>query len=272
MLKSCPTCGNSYDKPTKYCCASCYHKAPVSAETRARISVAGTGLKRSADTKARISAATRGKPKPWQRGSDNPNYGGTTQTAEVRVRMAAARKAVGSTWTAAQRAEHSRVMRGSVNAMRGTKHTDAARAAMSAAKKQQYSDGVVNIRRYKLSAAEKQIAVWLRAQHILFTAQFHIKGVPFLYDFYVHDMHLLVEYQGDYWHANPRKYAAGSTVRLWSRGHVPVETIWARDAAKRRAAEAAGYRVAYLWEMDFLRLGVLAVAAVLDAGGYLPKS
>lgn len=147
-------------------------------------------------------------------------------------------------------------MLGDSNVMRGTNHTPEMRAKLSEIKKRQYLEGKVNVRNYKVSKPERDIAEWLQSHGIEFKPQYHTPGVPFWYDFYLPTLGLLVEFQGDYWHANPRKYTPGTSLTFHQRGAVMVEDIWRRDAEKRQAGEGAGFRVAYIWEMDFKRDGL----------------
>jgi G:T-mismatch repair DNA endonuclease (very short patch repair protein) len=151
--------------------------------------------------------------------------------------------------------------------MRGKAHSAETKARLSEVKREQYRQGKVRVRRYKLSAAEKAIAAFLTAEGFNIKQQFHIRGVPFLYDIFLPDLNLLIEYQGDYWHANPRKYPPGTTLNIFGKGPVQVDHIWARDAEKREAAVQAGYRVAYVWETDYQRDGLEAIRCILQEQG-----
>jgi G:T-mismatch repair DNA endonuclease (very short patch repair protein) len=142
--------------------------------------------------------------------------------------------------------------------MRGTAHTTKSLALMSEVKRQQYRDGAVRIRRYKLSASERAIGDALRARGIEVRTQFHIKGVPFLYDFLLPAFNVIIEYQGDWWHANPARYASGTMLSFHGK-LVMVDSIWRRDVEKKSAAEAHGYRFEAIWESDFKRRGMAAV-------------
>ena len=201
--------------------------------------------------RANLSAATTGKPKPWLLGEKNVNFKGAKMTDDVRQRISASRKLVGSVWTPEHCEAQRQRMLGDSNAMRGNHHTPHARQKLSTIKKQQYQNGTVNIRKYKISKPEKDIADWLQSHGVDFKTQHHIPGVPFLYDFIIPSLGLLIEYQGDYWHANPRKYRPGTTLTFHRRGVVLVDDIWQRDAEKHQAGVDAGFRVVPIWEMDF---------------------
>lgn len=86
------------------------------------------------------------------------------------------------------------------------------------------------------------------------TTQFYI-GSPsgyWLYDFADHYLMKIIEFNGDYWHANPAKYQADSIIGRGATRQTAAEK-WAKDEAKRAAAEARGYQVMYIWESDFER-------------------
>lgn len=262
--KQCPTCKRDHQKRTIYCRAECYYASEDHRTRGAALGRSGKGRPKSATHRANISRGTTGKPKPWVAGERNPNFGNQAQgKPEARARFLSAVRARGQAWTEDDRARHSATMLGDANAMRGRNHTAETKARVAAAKQQQYRDGVVRIRRYKLSRAEREIGEWLRANGHEVISQFHIKGVPYLYDFYLPALNLLIEYNGDYWHANPRRYPPGTLLPFQNAGKVPVEDIWARDAAKAAAATASGYRLAYVWESDFKARGVEAVTCLL---------
>jgi G:T-mismatch repair DNA endonuclease (very short patch repair protein) len=133
---------------------------------------------------------------------------------------------------------------------------------MSEAKLDQYRRGVVRIRWYRLSI-EKEVAALISSLGYSVKTQFHIPGVSYFYDIYIPAMNLIIEYQGDYWHANPRKYAAETKLKI--RGTTAmVDDIWSRDAQKRKAAEDRGYAFACIWEMDYKRDGAKVIQCLLS--------
>jgi len=58
----------------------------------------------------------------------------------------------------------------------------------------------------------------------------------------------IIEFNGDYWHANPKIYSATDKIR----GKLASE-IWHRDAEKLYIASNAGFRVLVVWESDYLK-------------------
>lgn len=250
--KVCPGCGTPHRKRTIYCRAECWYKS----DGIRRPKPPGHG--------AAVSRANKGKPKPWNRGEKNPNFGNKAQgKPAARERFMRSIELRGPTVTEESRRRHSELMLGPKNKMRGRRHTDETKRLVSEKKKAQYASGTIKIRRNKLSRAERAIGAWLLANGFYVQTQFHIKSVPYLYDFYFPGLNLIVEFNGDYWHANPRHYPAGISLRMVGKGYVPIEAIWARDEAKKKAAEDHGYRFATIWEMDFKRIGMATVTELV---------
>jgi G:T-mismatch repair DNA endonuclease (very short patch repair protein) len=225
------------------------------------MSLAGKGKPKSLRMREKLSATTKGRPKPWVTGEHNGNFRGAAFTPEICERIRQSRKKTGQGWTPAHCEAHRQKMLGSSNVMRGTHHTPDTLAKISEIKKRQYREGRVNVRKYKISGPEKAIAEWLHTQGIGFKTQYHIQGIPFWYDFYLPDRNLLIEFQGDYWHANPRKYPSGTLMKFWHQKPRLVEEIWRLDAEKQRAADGAGFKISHIWEMDFKRKGLEVVMA-----------
>lgn len=70
------------------------------------------------------------------------------------------------------------------------------------------------------------------------------------YDYVDTKLKVVVEYNGDYWHGNPKKYPGGTIMEYPNGSRIPVEVIWAQDLRKSRVMEERGYRVFSVWEMD----------------------
>lgn len=55
----------------------------------------------------------------------------------------------------------------------------------------------------------------------------------------------IIEYYGDCWHANPKKYSSHSKIKSKI-----AATIWADDAARQKLLEDQGYQVLVVWESE----------------------
>lgn len=253
MEKICKTCGKKFvaRKERIYCSLDCYFD-----DYKGKPKPIGFGEK--------ISKALKGRPKPYMRGSKNPNYGNVLQSKpEARKKFLIEVKKRGQPWTKKHREEHSKRMLGPTNKMRGRHHTKETREKISRIKKEQYASGSVKIREYKRSKAELEIEKFLISKGIKFKAQYHIRGNPYTYDFYFPDHNLLLEYQGDYWHANPKKYSSNEYINIQGSGPTLVKDIWNRDEHKKRLAENRGYIVLYIWENNYRKYGIDCIKEVL---------
>lgn len=72
----------------------------------------------------------------------------------------------------------------------------------------------------------------------------------YFYDFVCTSLKICIEFQGDYWHMNPKKYAPME----WnpSREMFAFE-IWEYDKRKRKVIEELGYSVTYVWESEIIQ-------------------
>lgn len=66
------------------------------------------------------------------------------------------------------------------------------------------------------------------------------------WDLIFDDEKILIEIQGDFYHANPSKYKSGDVLFIG----LSVDEIWKKDEIKRIIAEENGYKVYYLWETE----------------------
>lgn len=118
-------------------------------------------------------------------------------------------------------------------------------------------------RRFKVSKAEKQILQLFKQYGYEVVPQFKIPGLPYAFDFYLPAFNLLIEYNGGYWHADPRLYKSGEMVRIAGTGLLYTDYIWARDNFKYTNARQLGFRLEVVWEKDFKKEGWRAVEKML---------
>jgi G:T-mismatch repair DNA endonuclease (very short patch repair protein) len=69
------------------------------------------------------------------------------------------------------------------------------------------------------------------------------------YDFRIESTPLIIEINGDYWHANPEIYEAKDLLN-YPEKQVEAEQIWQRDVQKIELAESYGYDVCVIWEKE----------------------
>lgn len=68
----------------------------------------------------------------------------------------------------------------------------------------------------------------------------------YAYDFCYNNK--IIEFNGDYWHCNPRKYKEDYINKTTK---MTAKEIWKKDEEKKRIAEKFGYKVYYVWEMAY---------------------
>lgn len=73
------------------------------------------------------------------------------------------------------------------------------------------------------------------------------------YDFKI-NKNIILEINGDYWHANPNKYKSDDKILYPKEGFKTAESIWQRDKIKKEKAEKYGYKVFYLWEGEMKKM------------------
>lgn len=71
------------------------------------------------------------------------------------------------------------------------------------------------------------------------------------YDFKIGQ--IILELNGDFFHANPSSYKSGSIIRIHHQD-VKVDDIWIDDLKKKELAETNGYTVIYLWQSDMKKM------------------
>ena len=118
------------------------------------------------------------------------------------------------------------------------------------------------------SRLERRFQDVLSDMGVSFTRQKWVKNRS--YDFHLVGTNVLIEINGDYWHANPQVYSSDS--RMWKNGnsHIYANEIWRKDSEKMSLAKKYGYEVIVLWEYDMAKMTDFEIASWiydrLDAG------
>lgn len=69
-------------------------------------------------------------------------------------------------------------------------------------------------------------------------------------DFYISPFNLIIECNGDFWHANPNKYNADDILRWPGSNGITAKEIWNKDSKKLDFYKNRGYDVFIVWEHD----------------------
>jgi G:T-mismatch repair DNA endonuclease (very short patch repair protein) len=102
-----------------------------------------------------------------------------------------------------------------------------------------------------ISKGETLLVENIRARGINCNGQFEMLREKTKY--YVYDIvynKKIIEYNGDFWHANPKKYKPNDILKFPNSPKVAQE-IWDADERKIQFARDQGYEVLVVWESDF---------------------
>lgn len=70
-------------------------------------------------------------------------------------------------------------------------------------------------------------------------------------DICIQSKKIVIEYNGDLWHANPSLYKKNDLIPTWE-GNKLAKDIWEKDKIKKKHIESFGYKVIYIWEKDYI--------------------
>ena len=73
---------------------------------------------------------------------------------------------------------------------------------------------------------------------------------PYELDIYLPDLQLAIEYNGDYWHANPKYYSEDETINIKGTEYL-VSEIWKRDQKKLEYCNDKNITLVTIWEDDW---------------------
>jgi G:T-mismatch repair DNA endonuclease (very short patch repair protein) len=101
-----------------------------------------------------------------------------------------------------------------------------------------------------VSKKERQIGEFLTSLGKVFSKQFRIAGAAYRYDFMLKEEKLIIEFNGTYWHCDPRRYSDGF---YHTKKEKTAAEIWEHDADKKHHAVENGYEYLVIWEEDVRR-------------------
>ncbi len=103
-----------------------------------------------------------------------------------------------------------------------------------------------------ISKLEKKFQPILNELNITYTTQFSLRRSStkiYRFDYFINDYNLIIEINGDYWHANPLFYKKNDMIR-YRKGFVKANVIWKMDYEKKLFAKKNGYDLIYIWESE----------------------
>lgn len=93
----------------------------------------------------------------------------------------------------------------------------------------------------------KQISRYIDGVETQFTIK--ANGRKYTYDFRLGNK--IIEFDGDYWHANPAIYEHDDYIGERSGIPMIASEMWALDTEKMIAAEQNGFQILRVWESDY---------------------
>jgi very-short-patch-repair endonuclease len=112
-----------------------------------------------------------------------------------------------------------------------------------------------------VSNLEKRIGYTLDNLNIKFETQYLINR--FSYDYYINDINLLIEVNGDFWHANPIKYLPDDILPFPKSIEIKAKDLWLKDKRKNELAIKNGFNIVTIWEMDIKNLNSIELEIFL---------
>jgi len=149
-------------------------------------------------------------------------------------------------------------VKGKNNPMYGKTHSEATRAKLRKINAKQFSKpenrkkhALLTIKQIKSgktgkrnNGLEKSVSALLETLGIKHEAQFAIE--TYVFDFWLPEHNTLIECDGTFWHADPRRYPDKSQLSKIQKRNV------ANDKVKNEVAKNAGFNLIRLWEHDVM--------------------
>lgn len=80
--------------------------------------------------------------------------------------------------------------------------------------------------------------------------EYYKKNYSPIVDILIEEYKIVIECNGDYWHANPKLYKPDDIFNTW-KGQKKSSEIWGRDNLRAKQIENFGYKVITVWESDY---------------------
>jgi len=112
------------------------------------------------------------------------------------------------------------------------------------------------------SKLEKLIIKELKAQGFAVIHSYKLERK--IYDIYIPDLNMLIEFNGDYWHCNPKRYKANY---FNIKKNMTAKQIWALDESKEQLAKEKGYEFLTIWESDYRKNHKIILRKIIQKNG-----
>lgn len=98
-----------------------------------------------------------------------------------------------------------------------------------------------------ISKGQRRLYEDIKNTHVDAKIEYYLDDVGKSVDIYIPSKNIIVEYFGDYWHCNPKKYDKNY---YHTQVHKTAEEIWKSDKERLKLFEKKGYTVILIWESD----------------------
>ena len=115
---------------------------------------------------------------------------------------------------------------------------------------------ISNQRGYNKSKLEDRICLILNRLQIIYQRPFFVKVSSkkrYFYDFLLKEINVVIEINGDYWHANPSLHNENELIH-YKFGNIYAKDIWDKDKKKIEYVNSLGYKTLVMWESDMKKL------------------
>ena len=118
----------------------------------------------------------------------------------------------------------------------------------------------------EISSIEKRIGNILSDLDIDYTHNFYIthSKYAYQYDYLLTELPIIIEVQGDYWHASPTKYKPDDEICFPNKIKKQAKQLWKKDAWKKHVAKYHGYFVVYIWEHEITKKSDQEIISLLS--------
>lgn len=78
----------------------------------------------------------------------------------------------------------------------------------------------------------------------------------YLIDYYIKELNIAIEFNGNYWHGNPTIYNSGEFIKFPNNKNIIVDELWERDNIKISFLNSIGIKTIIIWESDMKSLNI----------------
>jgi hypothetical protein len=177
-----------------------------------------------------------------QIGSGNPFFN-KSHTSETKLKISKKRKGIRTSYHHSN-PKYKKMWSKSKKKLWASGKMEDVRKKMSDLMKKRIANG--DIKGYIRSKAEDEIILILNNMGVVCEPNYRLEGK--IFDIYVPKFNLLIEYNGDYWHCNPKKYEE----TYWhKKKNKFAKEIWEYDKKKIYLAKKNNYICEIIWEYDY---------------------